>query len=316
MAAGKKHSSGLAQDLSRGEEAIFGGPSASERSLLVDLANTRGLNATTQNLGGYLVGAELSDIQKSLRPFSSLLAAGAQTDQRQGNLAVPKEVTAPVAQFLHESDTCTESTQFFGPATATPHRASMLLKRTFQIDRQKPDLGDFIIDSARRGFGVAIDKYGLQGSGIAGEPTGIFNTSGVQTVTFSASATWANALSFVSKSAQQNATDENLRFIAAPQVREKWANIQRWSGASTALWSDDDTVAGKHSFVTTNCPSTSIVCGDFSLCWLVFWGPAEFTVDPYTSKRTETLEISATQLADIIFTYPAAFTINSGSATQ
>jgi len=114
MAAGKKHSSGLAQDLSRGEEAIFGGPSASERSLLVDLANTRGLNATTQNLGGYLVGAELSDIQKSLRPFSSLLAAGAQTDQRQGNLAVPKEVTAPVAQFLHESDTCTESTQFFG----------------------------------------------------------------------------------------------------------------------------------------------------------------------------------------------------------
>lgn len=47
-----------------------------------------------QNLGGYLIGTEISEIAYALRPFSALIAAGVQTDQPQGNLSLRRDEPA------------------------------------------------------------------------------------------------------------------------------------------------------------------------------------------------------------------------------
>jgi HK97 family phage major capsid protein len=321
--AGRKKASGVAGDVSRAIAATS--DQLSDRELYVQLdglrtsreLNTRGLSAGTQNLGGYLVGTAMSDVEQVLRPASVLIQAGARVVQLQGNMALRREMTAATAQWLAETDTVTEQTETFGQATLTPHRCSAFLTLTRQLQIQvDPDASDLLVESMRKSIGVGIDKVALVGTGVTGEPSGIFNTTGVQTVTFSAAATWANALSFISKVAGQNATDANITFISHPSVREKWMNVQRFSGSSTSLWSDDDTIAGKPALVTTNCGATQICCGDFSMTLIGLWGAARVTVDPYNQALSEKIRLFVTQLADVAVAYPAAFCINSGSAVQ
>jgi hypothetical protein len=89
-----RKSSGLAKELSAAHEAATSAP-LDDRSIYVDLrSNLRGLSASVQNLGGYLIGTEISEIAYALRPFSALIAAGVQTDQRQGNLSLRRDEPA------------------------------------------------------------------------------------------------------------------------------------------------------------------------------------------------------------------------------
>src|SRR6266498_3236685 len=71
----RRKSSGLARDLSKAHEATS--DTLDDRSLYVDLANLRGLSAGTQNLGGYVVGVERSEIVQAFFPVSAITQAGA-----------------------------------------------------------------------------------------------------------------------------------------------------------------------------------------------------------------------------------------------
>jgi HK97 family phage major capsid protein len=189
---GRRKPSGLACDLSQAHAAATSEP-LDDRSLYLDLANLRGLSAGTQNLGGYLVPTERAEIVQAFFPVSAVTQAGAVFETQSGNLAVPRQVTTETASWLAETDTVTESTVLLGQATAMPKRASVLLTYTRQLNVQS-DVGQFVQENGLRALGTAVDKACLTGSGIVGEPLGILNMSGVSTVTFSASATWANAL--------------------------------------------------------------------------------------------------------------------------
>ena len=94
----------------------------------------------------------------------------------------------------------------------------------------------FVIESLTRGLGAGLDRAALQGIGVAGEPLGLLNRSGTQTVTFGGAATFAKAVSFEAKISGANGDDDNIVFVADPDVREKWRTLQRYTGSSTALW--------------------------------------------------------------------------------
>src|SRR5215475_3165842 len=192
---GRRKPSGLAVDYSEAHAAATSEP-LDDRSLYVDLANLRGLSAGTENLGGYLVPTETTEIVQAFFPVSAITQAGATFETHQGNLAVPRQVTTETASWLAETDQVTESTITLGQATAMPKRASVLLSYTRQLNVQS-DVGAFVQSNGLRAIGAAVDKACLTGSGIAGEPIGLLNMSGTSSVTFSASATWANALTFL-----------------------------------------------------------------------------------------------------------------------
>ena len=309
-----KKTRGLAQDQSQWHEAIS--DSLPENHLYVDLANLRGLSAGTQNVGGYVVGVELDEIVQAFFPVSAITQAGATFETHQGNLAVPRQVTTETASWLAESDTITDSTVMLGQVTATPHRASVLLTYTRQLNAQS-DVGTFVQTNGLKALGAAVDRACLIGSGIFGEPQGVLNTSGVSTVAFSASATWANALSFVYNCETANVPTNDISFIAAPNVKQKWMNIQKFPGSSEAIWEKDGvTIAGRPARVTTNISNGAIVSGGFNQVRVILFGPATITVDPYSQKRSEKIEVTLTQLADVITPFPGAFTVSGGNAAQ
>ena len=59
-----------------------------------------------------------------------------------------------------------------------------------------------------------------------------------------------------------------------------------------------------------------IVAGGWNQVRVVLWGPAQVTVDPYSQKRAEKIEVTLTQMADVIVPFPGAFTVSSGNAAQ
>src|SRR6266568_9618830 len=140
---------------------------------------------------------------------------------------------------------------------------------------------------------------------------------GVSTVTCSASATWANALSFVFNCETANVPTGDISFIGAPNVKQKLMNIQQFSGSSDAIWeSDGNTIAGRPARATTNITNGALIAGGFNQVRVILFGPAVITLDPYSQKRTEKWECTLTQLADVIVPFPGAFTVRSGNAAQ
>jgi HK97 family phage major capsid protein len=175
-------------------------------SMLVPIAALqaiRALSTDTYNAGGAFVAEPPSTVSEMLRPISAITKAGAQiiTGLR-GNVRIPRQITDVTYSWLPEiAGTVTESDGTHGGLTLSPHRLSGATNITSQADVQTDGvLRALVMNSLARGVGVGVDLAALAGSGNYGEPLGLFNySSGVSTVTFSAAATWANALSFVRK---------------------------------------------------------------------------------------------------------------------
>ena len=311
----RRHPSGLAYDLSKAHETATSEP-LDDRSLYIDLANLRGLSAGTQNLGGYLVPVETTEIQQAFFPVSAITQAGATFETHQGNLAVPRQTTIETAYWLAETDQVTEGSTILGQATASPKRVSVLLTYTRQLNIQS-DVGAFVQSNGLRAIGAALDKACLTGAGVTGEPLGLLNMAGTTSVTFSASATWANALSFVFNCESANVPTTDISFIGAPNVKQKWMNIQQWTNSSDAIWeSDGNTIAGRPARTTTNITNGAIVAGGFSQVRVILFGQAMVTLDPYSQKKSEKWEVTFTQNADVIVPFPGAFCVSSGNAAQ
>lgn len=311
----RRKPSGLACDLSRAHELATSEP-LDDHSLYIDLSNLRrGLSASVQNLGGLIIGTDTTEIVQAFFPVSRITQAGATFEVHQGNLAVPRQVTTETASWLAESDQVTESSTTLGAATATPKRCSVLLSYTRQLNVQS-DVGAFVQSNGLKALGAAVDKACLVGSGIAGEPVGLFFMSGVSTVTFSATATLANMATYIFNCESANVATEDISFIGACNVKQKLQTVQEFSGSSTALWDRDSRILGRPAMTTTNISNGGLVAGGFNQVRVILFGPATITLDPYSQKRSEKWECTLTQLADVLVPYPGAFTVSSGNAAQ
>jgi len=294
-----------------------------ENSLLVPLEALSARKAQivgTATAGGYLVSGDISsEIEKMLRGASVCVRAGARVlNNLRSDLRIGRETQEVTFEWLSELESVDESSPTYGVCHLSPRRISGFTSMSTQLNAQAPDLSSFVTDSLARGVGAAFDKAALQGTGVAGEPLGLFSRDSVKNVVFGGGATWAKAISFEAQTSGANAVDESIVFVANPNVREKWRNLQRFSGSSTTLWQGNE-CADRPAFVTTNCPSTSICSGDFSRMVLATWGegtPVQIIVDPYTSAKSGKIEIVANLMGDIGVVREEVFCISTDSAIQ
>jgi HK97 family phage major capsid protein len=268
------------------------------------------------------VGAQVLPIEIILRAASLLLDLGARLlTGLSGNVVLPRQVTefSPWT-WLSEGDSVTDRDESFQQISLTYHRLSGMTSITRQLRFQTlPEVGEHVADSLVRGAMAALDAVAFQGTGSLGQPTGIFN-SPVQTETFSSAATLATVADMETKLAQQNVLDQNICFVGDPLTRAKWRSIARSTNASSYLWNDGAFgVLGHRSYVTTNVPASSVVAFDPMKMVIGIFGeasPVSILVDPYSSKKSEKIEITSSLGADVAVANPNAFVISSGSTTQ
>jgi len=325
LANGKKHLSSFAFDVSQHLAKANRDLSLGERDLLVPLESLclRALIPDNFQSAGALIGNQLSqNIAQALRPYSTIFRAGAQPIYNlRGNFNLSRELTPVSVNWMHPQDTAVASDDTFGILNLSPKRVAGLAVLSKEISMvSEYDVSSFVLDSIAVGLGVAIDLAALQGPGEFGSPLGVFNTNGVGQVTFGGAASYAKVVNFESQITQALGEDGNIRFIAHPNVREKWKTIGRFASGARGLWEDSpENVAGKPAFVTTSCPVNSVVAGDFTKLFVGWWGegsPLQITVDSYSRKKEGLIELLIQCFADIGIARPQLFVVNADSATQ
>lgn len=287
----------------------------------VIVTGNRALTAGSNTAGGFTVGTNLlgGSFIELLRNKTILDKTGAQTlGGLVGNIAIPKQSGGATAYWLSENGTVTASDQSFGQLVAAPNRLSADTLYSKELVMQTSlDIEGLVRNDIARQMAIEKDRAALHGLGAAGEPLGIFNSSGLATsVTFGAAATWAKILEFETNLATGNADAGSMAFVTSPGSRAKWKAIARFSSTNTPIWQDDNTVNGYRAFATNQIASNKVVFGNWNDLVVFEWAGIDVVVDPYSAKKTGQIEVTVTLWTDIGIRHGASFCISTDSGAQ
>jgi HK97 family phage major capsid protein len=180
---------GLVRELSK-EVEKSGVTKTAERSFFVPYSalNKRATYVTSgPTTGGNVVATDLmaDDFIEFLRNQALMLQLGVRTmPGLVGNVAIPRRSGVASTYYLSTQTTAiTQSESTFDQVTLTPKNLAGLSKYSRQTLLQAtPGIEQLVRDDLTAGLNLAIDLAILNGSGSAGQPTGILNTSGIGSV--------------------------------------------------------------------------------------------------------------------------------------
>ncbi len=278
----------------------------------------RGLSAGVQNLGGYLIGTDLltGSLIEYLRVRTVVSGMGIRNlDGLVNNVAIPRVTGTGTVYWLAEAATVTASTQLFGQLTLMPHRLGADTFYTKQLLNQASlSVEAFVRDDLVAAQAVELDRVYLNGSGTAGEPTGIFNTAGVGTVTYSGAVVLAKLLTQESDIAVANADIGSMAWLFSPPSRAKLKAAVAFQNTASPLWDAQNMVIGYPAQVSNNLPSNKSVFGVWSDFIAARWAGLDIVVDPYSLKKSEQIEVTMHQWVDCGIRHPVAFEVSTDTA--
>ena len=182
---------GLVREISE-EVQLKGGKRTSSNSFMIPLsalvAEKRAVYQTgTANVGGNLVADEYrpQDFVEYLYNKSVAMQAGVKTlTDCQGDLVIPQRATSGSTYWLSSQTTAiTAGNSTFAQLTASPKNVASLEKYSRQqVLQGLPQIEDLIRSDMTQNLQLAVDAAVLNGSGSSGEPTGILNTSNVNSI--------------------------------------------------------------------------------------------------------------------------------------
>lgn len=293
--------------------------------------------------GGFLVPTEVTNqIIEILLAKSVSQAAGATviTGLQGSPFEVINQETDVTAYIVGENKSITESSATFGQYTMTPKAFAALVKLSKRsATMTSPSLEAFLRDRMAMKIALRMDLACLRGTGVAPEPLGIVNTSGINTV-----AIGANGGNFLFDTAQDMVTElenDNVdinggSFVSHPKVfnKMKKERIAQFSGDTTGQYvilpMTDQLLRdslGYNFFKTTQLPTnltkgtgtslSEVIFGDFSNLWIGMWGGLELMASEHTSDAfaKNQVWVRAIQESDCVVTRPTAFCLVNDAAT-
>lgn len=186
------------------------------------------------------------------------------------------------------------------------------------------DAEQIIRQDLARVIAVAIDLGALNGSGTSGQPLGVLQNTAVSTYAFGTSgATVAglDAATIEYNVAANNADDRPLAWITTPAARKKMRVTQAFTGAGDPVWQRDNTVHGMPAFATNQVPAnytkgtstgicSGLVFGAFEDLIIGSFGPGVYvTVDPFSMKLQNMIDITVTAFVDVALARAASFQV-------
>jgi len=257
-------------------------------------------------------GGDFIDV---LRNSSSVMAAGATVLQGlQGNIVIPKKTAASTANWIAtEGAASTESEMTTGSTTMTPKVIGAFTDATrLLLSQSSLSVENLIRDDLAKGIAQAIDIGALMGSGSSGQPTGIRNTSGINTSTFAAAApTWAEIVSMESAISGDNALFGNLHYICRPSEYGTMKVTTKDSGSGQFIVSPDGMVNGYDVIRSNSVTSGDFYFGNFADLLVGLFGGLDITVDPYSLSSTGSVRIVALQNVDTAVRHAESFILSN-----
>jgi HK97 family phage major capsid protein len=152
-----------------------------------DQARKREMSTSNDQLGGYLVPTQVLSnfFIELLRPNIVVEAMGATVlDNLTGApVEIPAQIGGADAFWTGENQSITDSDVTVGQIALNPRQVSALVKMSSRLQRLSvPAAEPMVRQDMARAIAEAIDLAALRGSGASGEPIGIANTVGINTV--------------------------------------------------------------------------------------------------------------------------------------
>jgi hypothetical protein len=261
-------------------------------------------------------GGDFIDV---LRNASSVMSAGARVlNGLSGDVRIPKKLTSSAAAWIAtEGSAAAESEMTVGNISMVPRTLGAFTDATRQLMIQSSlDVENLIRDDLAQAIALAIDLAALEGSGSSGQPTGILNTSGVNTVTAFAAAnpTFAEVVTLETAVAEDNALMGNLAYIMPAAMFGALKTTEKASGTAQFVVEPGGTVNGYRSIVSNQGTAGNLYFGNFADCLVGFFGGVDIKVDPYSLSTSGGVRIVALAMMDVAIRHAVSFAYGNDGA--
>lgn len=254
-----------------------------------------------------------------LRNSSSVMQAGARMlTGLSGDVKIPKKTAGSSASWIAtEGGAAGESEMVTGSITMSPKSLGAFTDVTRQLLIQSSlDIEALIRDDLAQALALAIDLGALSGSGASGQPTGIKNTSGINTVDFGTAPdlvpTWAQVIEMETKVAEDNALlGANLAYISNATMYGALKSVTKDSGSGQFVVEPNGNMNGYRTIVSNQVASGDLYFGNFADLLIGFFGNLDLLVDPYTASTTGTIRVVALQSVDVAVRNAVSFCLGN-----
>lgn len=245
-------------------------------------------------------GGDFIDV---LRNSSSVMQAGARMlTGLSGDVKIPRKTAGAAAAWIStEGGAASESEMTVGSVSLQPRTLGAYTDVTRQLLIQSSlDVESLIRDDLAQALAIAIDKAGLEGTGASGQPTGILNTSGVNTVAAFAAAnpTFAEVVGLETAVAEDNALLGSLSYIMPASMYGALKTVEKASNTAQFVVEPGGTMNGYRAIVSNQATAGNLYFGNFNDLLIGMFGGLDIVVDPYTNSTSGTIRVVALQSVD------------------
>lgn len=144
----------------------------------------RALSEGTDSAGGYTVPTRLaSEFIDKLRANMVVMSAGARiVPMDSDNMAIARVTGDPTVTWTAENAEISASDPTFDAVTLAPKKLATLVKVSRELLEDSVNIGEALEAAFIGSMGIEVDRALLFGSGSSNQPTGLFNISGINSV--------------------------------------------------------------------------------------------------------------------------------------
>jgi len=237
-----------------------------------------------------------------------------------GNIAIPSQTGAATTYWVSEGGAPTESQQTVGQVTYTPKTIAAYTDYTRRLLLQSSiSVEAFVRADLAAQVAQGIFTAAINGSGSAGEPTGILNTSGIGAVAAGTNGgvpLYDHVVDLETAVSVANADMGSLAYLTNSKVRGKLRKTQVFTGTNgDPVWgkgrqSGIGDLLGYDAHVTNTVPSNLTKGTSTGVCsagifgnWMDYiiamWGGLDIMLDPYALSTTGGKRVIAMQDIDM-----------------
>jgi HK97 family phage major capsid protein len=235
-----------------------------------------------------------------------------------GNVKIPKKTAASSAGWISsEGGASAESEPTVGQVTMSPKVLGAHTDITrLMMQQSSLDVEALVRNDLTASIALAIDLGALAGSGSSGQPTGVQNTSGINTPTNFAGAnpTFAEVVAMETAVAEDNALQGNLAYILPASMYGALKTTAKDAGSGQFVVAPDGSMNGYNAIVSNQVTAGDLYFGNFADLLIGMYGGLDIVVDPYTASSSGTVRIVALQTVDVAVRHAVSFAFNNDGA--
>ncbi|ALY72095.1 TPA: phage major capsid protein [Pseudomonas aeruginosa] len=227
-----------------------------------------------------------------------------------GNVSVPKFGSGLETGWVTEGQAVPEGQMSFDGVTLTPKHVGGKTEMSRQLLQQSsPGIEQLVREDLSFLIARQIDRAIINGSGAAGEPLGVLNTTGIQTADMPA--TWAEVLALLEKLDDVNIT--NARWLTTAAIRTILGSTEKVAGSGSGFLYDNGTLANLALAASKNVPAGKLILGDWSQVMLGVWSEVDILVNPYAEPAYSRggVQVRAMATVDTAVRHPEGFVVAS-----